>query len=95
MACFITKKCAVEDLISIRSGLKDPNGALSNWDEDSVDPCSWSMITCSPDNTVTALSVFPFFFMLLLYICIVYAFFVCIHITCQHVKFCFEVEKLI
>lgn len=44
----------VEDLISIRSGLKDPHGALSNWDEDSVDPCSWSMITCSPDNTVTA-----------------------------------------
>ncbi|KAL1823292.1 hypothetical protein ACET3Z_010070 [Daucus carota] len=44
----------VENLISIRSGLKDPHGALSNWDEDSVDPCSWSMITCSPDNTVTS-----------------------------------------
>ncbi|KAK1414041.1 hypothetical protein QVD17_29779 [Tagetes erecta] len=40
-------------LILIRSGLNDPHGALSNWDEDSVDPCSWAMITCSPDNLVT------------------------------------------
>lgn len=40
-------------LILIRNGLNDPHGALSNWDEDSVDPCSWAMITCSPDNLVT------------------------------------------
>lgn len=53
---------AVEALISIRSGLIDPHGALNNWDEDSVDPCSWAMITCSPDNLVTALSVSFFFF---------------------------------
>ncbi|KAI3814702.1 hypothetical protein L1987_14346 [Smallanthus sonchifolius] len=42
-------------LILIRNGLNDPHGALSNWDEDSVDPCSWAMITCSPDNLVTGL----------------------------------------
>nr|XP_043625092.1 probable LRR receptor-like serine/threonine-protein kinase At4g30520 [Erigeron canadensis] len=40
-------------LISIKNGLNDPHGALNNWDEDSVDPCSWAMITCSPDNLVT------------------------------------------
>ncbi|KAI3775341.1 hypothetical protein L1987_49913 [Smallanthus sonchifolius] len=42
-------------LTLIRNGLNDPHGALSNWDEDSVDPCSWAMVTCSPDNLVTGL----------------------------------------
>ncbi|XP_076885075.1 putative LRR receptor-like serine/threonine-protein kinase At4g30520 [Bidens hawaiensis] len=45
----------VEALIMIRSGLNDPHGVLGNWDEDSVDPCGWAMITCSPDNLVTGL----------------------------------------
>ncbi|KAA8522823.1 hypothetical protein F0562_009246 [Nyssa sinensis] len=45
----------VEALITIRSALNDPHGVLNNWDEDSVDPCSWAMITCSPDNVVTGL----------------------------------------
>ncbi|KAL3629758.1 hypothetical protein CASFOL_026980 [Castilleja foliolosa] len=44
-----------EALSAIREGLVDPDGALSNWDEDSADPCSWSMITCNSDNLVTAL----------------------------------------
>ncbi|KAL0334134.1 UNVERIFIED_CONTAM: putative LRR receptor-like serine/threonine-protein kinase [Sesamum angustifolium] len=44
----------VEALIAVREALDDPHGALSNWDEDSVDPCSWSMITCNSDNLVTA-----------------------------------------
>ncbi|GJX39244.1 probable LRR receptor-like serine/threonine-protein kinase [Tanacetum coccineum] len=42
-------------LILVKNGLNDPHGAFSNWDEDSVDPCSWAMITCSPDNLVTGL----------------------------------------
>ncbi|GAA0184630.1 transmembrane signal receptor [Lithospermum erythrorhizon] len=45
----------VEALIAIREALNDPHGVLNNWDQDSVDPCSWSMITCSSDNLVTAL----------------------------------------
>ncbi|KAE8675849.1 Protein NSP-INTERACTING KINASE 1 [Hibiscus syriacus] len=45
----------VEALISIRRELNDPHGALNNWDEYSVDPCSWAMITCSSENLVTAL----------------------------------------
>ncbi|KAK4374919.1 hypothetical protein RND71_005596 [Anisodus tanguticus] len=45
----------MEALIGIRRSLNDPNGALNNWDEDSVDPCSWAMITCSEQNLVTAL----------------------------------------
>ncbi|KAL3623843.1 hypothetical protein CASFOL_032659 [Castilleja foliolosa] len=45
----------VEALTAIRECLVDPHGALSNWDEDSADPCSWSLITCNSDNLVTAL----------------------------------------
>ncbi|GMI92865.1 CLAVATA3 INSENSITIVE RECEPTOR KINASE 2, CLE-RESISTANT RECEPTOR KINASE [Hibiscus trionum] len=52
---FVSWWNSVEALISIRRELNDPHGVLSNWDEDSVDPCSWAMITCSSENLVTAL----------------------------------------
>ncbi|GAB4853629.1 hypothetical protein Ancab_017820 [Ancistrocladus abbreviatus] len=45
----------VEALIGIRRELNDPHEVLKNWDEFSVDPCSWAMITCSPDNYVIGL----------------------------------------
>ncbi|KAI9117448.1 hypothetical protein K1719_011614 [Acacia pycnantha] len=45
----------VEALISLRVSLDDPHGVLSNWDENSVDPCSWAMITCSSDSLVIGL----------------------------------------
>lgn len=45
----------VEALIAIKSELNDPHGVLNNWDEFSVDPCSWAMITCSSDSTVIGL----------------------------------------
>ncbi|XP_062196841.1 probable LRR receptor-like serine/threonine-protein kinase At2g23950 [Phragmites australis] len=45
----------VEALIAIRQGLVDTHGVLSNWDQDSVDPCSWAMITCSAQNLVISL----------------------------------------
>ncbi|KAI4368967.1 hypothetical protein MLD38_017464 [Melastoma candidum] len=40
----------VQALISVRGSLVDPSGMMHNWDENSVDPCSWTMITCSPDD---------------------------------------------
>lgn len=42
-------------LISLKDTLNDPHGVLNNWDEDSVDPCSWAMITCSSENVVVGL----------------------------------------
>ncbi|KAJ4745034.1 Leucine-rich repeat protein kinase family protein [Rhynchospora pubera] len=42
-------------LIAIKRELSDPHGVLNNWDEDSVDPCSWAMITCSSQNLVIGL----------------------------------------
>ncbi|KAM0017850.1 putative protein kinase RLK-Pelle-LRR-II family [Helianthus debilis subsp. tardiflorus] len=53
--CYEARNPEVVALIAVKNGLDDPHGAFSNWDEDSVDPCSWAMITCSPDNLVTGL----------------------------------------
>lgn len=50
----------VQALIGINSLLKDPHGVLNNWDWDSVDPCSFAMATCSPDNFVTGLKLLIF-----------------------------------
>lgn len=48
----------VQVLLSIKAMLNDPNGALLSWDELSVDPCSWSLVTCSSENCVISLLVF-------------------------------------
>ncbi|KAK3121823.1 hypothetical protein QOZ80_8BG0661380 [Eleusine coracana subsp. coracana] len=45
----------VEALIAVRDELVDPHGVLNNWDQYSVDPCSWAMITCSAKNLVIGL----------------------------------------
>ncbi|KAL5699131.1 hypothetical protein ACHQM5_030073 [Ranunculus cassubicifolius] len=54
-SCYEPRNPEVEALISVRRDLNDPHGVLNNWDEDSVDPCSWAMITCSSDNLVIGL----------------------------------------
>ncbi|KAI0496625.1 hypothetical protein KFK09_022946 [Dendrobium nobile] len=45
----------VQALMGIKASLKDPHGVLQNWDKDSVDPCSWTMVTCSSENLVIGL----------------------------------------
>ncbi|KAK9277702.1 hypothetical protein L1049_007249 [Liquidambar formosana] len=45
----------VQALMSIKNSLEDPHGVLENWDEAAVDPCSWTMVTCSPDSLVIGL----------------------------------------
>ncbi|WVZ92692.1 hypothetical protein U9M48_038738 [Paspalum notatum var. saurae] len=47
----------VQALIAIKQELVDPHGVLGNWDQDSVDPCSWAMVTCSAKNLVIGLGV--------------------------------------
>ncbi|XP_027360226.1 protein NSP-INTERACTING KINASE 3 isoform X1 [Abrus precatorius] len=44
-------------LMAIKTDLIDPHNVLENWDINSVDPCSWRMITCSPDGYVSALGL--------------------------------------
>ena len=43
---------AVQALMAIKSSLGDPHGILDEWDANAVDPCSWAMVTCSPDASV-------------------------------------------
>ncbi|XP_071913252.1 protein NSP-INTERACTING KINASE 1-like isoform X2 [Coffea arabica] len=45
----------VQALMAIKDALEDPHGVLDNWDGDSVDPCSWTMITCSAESLVIGL----------------------------------------
>ncbi|CAA7018154.1 unnamed protein product [Microthlaspi erraticum] len=45
----------VQALMDIKASLHDPHGVLENWDRDAVDPCSWTMVTCSPENFVIGL----------------------------------------
>ncbi|XVE71978.1 hypothetical protein DITRI_Ditri11bG0001500 [Diplodiscus trichospermus] len=45
----------VQALMAIKDALHDPHGVLDNWDADAVDPCSWAMVTCSPQSLVIGL----------------------------------------
>ncbi|XP_010528022.1 PREDICTED: protein NSP-INTERACTING KINASE 2 [Tarenaya hassleriana] len=42
-------------LMGIKNSLVDPHEVLKNWDETAVDPCSWNMVSCSPDGLVITL----------------------------------------
>ncbi|GAV80217.1 Pkinase domain-containing protein/LRR_1 domain-containing protein/LRRNT_2 domain-containing protein/LRR_8 domain-containing protein [Cephalotus follicularis] len=42
-------------LMGIKGNLHDPHGVLDNWDSNAVDPCSWTMVTCSVDSLVIGL----------------------------------------
>ncbi|XP_072998707.1 protein NSP-INTERACTING KINASE 3-like isoform X2 [Typha latifolia] len=44
-------------LVAIKMELNDPYYVLENWDINSVDPCSWRMVTCSADGYVSALAL--------------------------------------
>jgi len=48
---------AVVALMAIKTELEDPHNVLDNWDINSVDPCSWRMVTCFSDGYVSALYV--------------------------------------
>ncbi|KAJ0491047.1 putative non-specific serine/threonine protein kinase [Helianthus annuus] len=48
---------AVVALMAIKQGVKDPHNVLDNWDLSSVDPCSWKMVTCTSDGSVSALTL--------------------------------------
>lgn len=46
---------SVQALMGIKASLLDPHDVLENWDADAVDPCSWTMITCSSESLVIGL----------------------------------------
>jgi hypothetical protein len=46
---------AVAALMAVKSRLRDEKGVMALWDINSVDPCTWSMVACSPDKFVVSL----------------------------------------
>ncbi|KAH7846507.1 hypothetical protein Vadar_014760 [Vaccinium darrowii] len=47
----------VQALMAIKASLKDPHGVMDNWDGNAVDPCSWTMVTCSSEGLVIGLGI--------------------------------------
>jgi len=47
----------VTALVAVKNELNDPYKVLENWDVNSVDPCSWRMVSCT-DGYVSSLWVF-------------------------------------
>jgi hypothetical protein len=44
----------VTALVAVKNELNDPYKVLENWDVNSVDPCSWRMVSCT-DGYVSSL----------------------------------------
>jgi hypothetical protein len=42
-------------LTALRKGLEDPDGALTDWDPNLVDPCTWFHVVCNGNNRVIRL----------------------------------------
>ncbi|KAJ4808475.1 BRI1-associated receptor kinase [Rhynchospora pubera] len=47
----------VAALMSVKSKMIDEERAMDGWDIFSVDPCTWSMVSCSSDGFVTSLDM--------------------------------------
>jgi hypothetical protein len=46
---------AVAALMAVKSRMRDEKGVMAGGDINSVDPCTWSMVTCPPDAFVVSL----------------------------------------
>lgn len=46
---------AVAALMSMKNKMIDEDHVLDGWDINSVDPCTWNMVACSPDGFVISL----------------------------------------
>ncbi|XP_057482120.1 protein NSP-INTERACTING KINASE 1-like isoform X3 [Actinidia eriantha] len=44
-----------QGFMGLTASLEDHHGVLENWDGDSVDPCSWTTVTCSAESLVIGL----------------------------------------
>ncbi|KAJ6707190.1 SOMATIC EMBRYOGENESIS RECEPTOR KINASE 1 [Salix viminalis] len=47
----------VAALMAVKKEMRDENGAMNGWDLNSVDPCTWKMVGCSPEGFVISLEM--------------------------------------
>lgn len=41
--------------MAVKSKMKDELHVMDGWDINSVDPCTWNMVACSPEGFVISL----------------------------------------
>lgn len=46
---------SVAALMSMKSKMNDGSHVMNGWDINSVDPCTWYMVGCSPEGYVVSL----------------------------------------
>jgi hypothetical protein len=46
---------SVAALMAVKREMRDEIGAMNGWDLNSVDPCTWNMISCSTEGFVISL----------------------------------------
>lgn len=51
----------VMGLMSFKTGLQDPTGALHSWREDDASPCAWAGVTCDRVTSRSVRACFVFF----------------------------------
>ncbi|KAJ6766929.1 LRR RECEPTOR-LIKE SERINE/THREONINE-PROTEIN KINASE-RELATED [Salix purpurea] len=47
----------VAALMAVKKEMRDETGAMNGWDLNSVDPCTWKMVGCSPEGFVISLEM--------------------------------------
>ncbi|CAN1283588.1 Probable LRR receptor-like serine/threonine-protein kinase At5g45780 [Linum perenne] len=47
----------VAALMAMKKEIKDEKGVMAGWDSNSVDPCTWYMVGCSPEGFVISLEM--------------------------------------
>ncbi|XVF40368.1 hypothetical protein PTKIN_Ptkin01aG0107600 [Pterospermum kingtungense] len=47
----------VAALMSVKREMRDDRHVMDGWDINSVDPCTWSMVACSPEGFVISLEM--------------------------------------
>jgi hypothetical protein len=52
---FILIHVLVAALMSMKSKMNDESHVMNGWDINSVDPCTWNMVGCSPEGYVITL----------------------------------------
>ncbi|KAM0005661.1 putative transferase, protein kinase RLK-Pelle-LRR-II family [Helianthus debilis subsp. tardiflorus] len=55
--CLVAPDAQGDALIDLRTSLKASPDQLSDWNQNQVNPCTWSKVTCDPNNYVLSVSM--------------------------------------
>ncbi|KAI7733201.1 hypothetical protein M8C21_006165 [Ambrosia artemisiifolia] len=55
--CFVAPDAQGDALFDLRTSLKASPDQLTDWNQNQVNPCTWSKVTCDPNNKVVSVSM--------------------------------------